>query len=144
MHEDIYVAIRDSFAVARRQLEDHARKQRGDIKQHEVPVHGSVSRVIAEEDHGFVALPDGREVYFHRNAVVDGGFAALKVGGEVRIEHATCESEKGAQATTSGRSASIILSTAERPARSRRCEARPRRTHARKASVDIIETYPNH
>lgn len=36
-HEDIYVAIRDSFAAARRQLEDHARRQRGDVKHHEIP-----------------------------------------------------------------------------------------------------------
>jgi ribosomal subunit interface protein len=99
-HEDIYVAIRDSFAAARRQLEDHARKARGDIKQHEVPRHGVVSKLIAEQDFGFVALPDGREVYFHRNAVVDDGFDGLAIGTEVRIEYAQNESEKGPQATT--------------------------------------------
>jgi hypothetical protein len=31
-HEDIYVAIRDAFDAAVRQLEDHARKLRGDVK----------------------------------------------------------------------------------------------------------------
>ena len=99
-HEDIYVAIRDSFAAARRQLEDHARKARGDIKRHEVPQHGTVARVIAEEDYGFVALSDGREVYFHRNSVVGGRFEDLEVGAEVRVEYAADESEKGPQATT--------------------------------------------
>lgn len=34
-HEDVYVAIRDAFDAARRQLEDIARVQRGDIKRHE-------------------------------------------------------------------------------------------------------------
>jgi len=33
-HEDIYVAIRDAFNAAGRQLEDHARKVRGEIKNH--------------------------------------------------------------------------------------------------------------
>jgi ribosomal subunit interface protein len=31
-HEDIYVAVRDCFDAVRRQLEDHARRQRGDVK----------------------------------------------------------------------------------------------------------------
>ena len=33
-HEDIYVVIRDAFDAARRQLQDHARIQRGDVKTH--------------------------------------------------------------------------------------------------------------
>jgi ribosomal subunit interface protein len=33
-HEDIYVAIHDAFDAARRQLEDHARLARGDVKTH--------------------------------------------------------------------------------------------------------------
>jgi ribosome-associated translation inhibitor RaiA len=36
-HEDIHVAIRDSFRAARRQLEDHVRRLRGDVKAHEGP-----------------------------------------------------------------------------------------------------------
>jgi ribosomal subunit interface protein len=35
-HEDVYVALRDAFDAAKRQLEDYARKMRGDIKTHEV------------------------------------------------------------------------------------------------------------
>jgi ribosomal subunit interface protein len=34
-HEDVYVAIRDAFDAARRQLEDHVRRLRGDVKTHE-------------------------------------------------------------------------------------------------------------
>jgi ribosomal subunit interface protein len=33
-HEDVYVAIRDAFNAAARQLEDHARRMRGDVKTH--------------------------------------------------------------------------------------------------------------
>jgi ribosomal subunit interface protein len=33
--EDVYVALRDAFDVAKRQLEEYARKIRGDIKTHQ-------------------------------------------------------------------------------------------------------------
>lgn len=33
-HEDVYVAVRDAFDAARRQLEDHIRRQRGEVKSH--------------------------------------------------------------------------------------------------------------
>lgn len=33
-HEDVYVAIRDAFAAATRQLEDHVRMRRGEVKHH--------------------------------------------------------------------------------------------------------------
>lgn len=33
-HEDVYVALADAFHAARRQLQDHANIQRGDVKNH--------------------------------------------------------------------------------------------------------------
>jgi ribosome-associated translation inhibitor RaiA len=33
-HEDPYVAVHDAFRAARRQLEDYARRRRGDVKHH--------------------------------------------------------------------------------------------------------------
>jgi ribosomal subunit interface protein len=33
-HEDVYVALRDAFNAAVRQLEDHTRRMRGDVKSH--------------------------------------------------------------------------------------------------------------
>jgi ribosomal subunit interface protein len=33
--EDVYIALRDAFDAAKRQLEDYARKIRGDVKKHE-------------------------------------------------------------------------------------------------------------
>ena len=33
-HEDVYVAIRDAFDAAGRQLEDFARRRRGEVKTH--------------------------------------------------------------------------------------------------------------
>jgi len=34
-HRDVFVAIRDAFDAARRQLEDYTRRRRGEIKAHE-------------------------------------------------------------------------------------------------------------
>jgi ribosomal subunit interface protein len=36
-HQDPYVALRDAFRAARRQLEDYERKRRGDVKRHSQP-----------------------------------------------------------------------------------------------------------
>ena len=36
-HEDVYVAIRDAFAAAARQLEEHGRIARGNVKTHQGP-----------------------------------------------------------------------------------------------------------
>lgn len=101
-HEDPYVAVRDAFDAAVRQLEDHERTLRGDVKRHEPPLlHGRVARFVAGEDYGFIETDDGQEVYFHRNSVVEGdggGFDRLRVGDEVRL--AVAEGEKGPQAST--------------------------------------------
>lgn len=98
-HEDIYVAVRDCFDATRRQLEDHVRRRRGDTKAHEVPGHGRVRNLIAEQDYGFIEASDGSEVYFHRNAVANHGFDRLRVGEEVRFSLHPGEGEKGPQAS---------------------------------------------
>ena len=36
-HEDVYVAIRDAFDAARRQIQDYAKIRRGQVKAHEPP-----------------------------------------------------------------------------------------------------------
>ncbi len=97
-HEDVYVAIRDSFAAIRRQLEDHERRRRGQVKAHEVPAHGCIIGLIPQEDYGKIETPDGRQIYFHRNSVIDADFDQLKIGDEVRFSEEMGES--GPQAST--------------------------------------------
>jgi cold shock CspA family protein len=99
-HSDVYVAIRDSFNALARQVEDHARIRRADVKAHEVPQHGRIVRIFPEQGYGFIETASGEEVYFHRNSVVEGDFSKLAVDSEVRLEIAYGESEKGPQATT--------------------------------------------
>ena len=37
------------------------------------------------EDFGRILTPDGREIYFHRNSLLNGNFDKLEVGDEVRF-----------------------------------------------------------
>ncbi len=97
-HEDVFVASRDAFNVIRRKLEDYARKQRGKIKAHEVPPHGEITEITPMLDYGKITTPDGREIYFHRNSVVDSDFDKLEIGHRVRFVETM--GEKGPQAST--------------------------------------------
>jgi len=97
-HQDVYVAVRDAFDAARRQLEDHLRVIRGRTKAHEVPPHGRVRQLWPAQDYGVIETPDGREVYFHRNSVVNGDFEKLDVGAEVRFAEEM--GENGPQASS--------------------------------------------
>jgi ribosomal subunit interface protein len=97
-HEDVYVAIRDAFQAARRQLEDHARQRRGQVKTHDAPAHGRIVELHPELQCGSLETPDGRRIYFHRNSVVNGGFDQLESGEKVRFVEQ--EGREGPQAST--------------------------------------------
>lgn len=83
--QDVYVALRDAFDAARRQLEDHGRRQRGDIKAHAPVLRGRVKRLVPEEGYGFIETPDGQELYFHRDNLAGNNFDKLMEGGEVQF-----------------------------------------------------------
>ncbi len=97
-HEDIYVAIRDAFDAARRRLEDYVRRHRRQVKAHEGAPRGLIVHLDAANDCGFIATPDGREIYFHRNSVVNADFDRLAPGDAVRFHEEG--GEKGPQAST--------------------------------------------
>ncbi|MDD2658716.1 MAG: HPF/RaiA family ribosome-associated protein [Methylococcales bacterium] len=83
-HENIYVAIRDAFNAATRQLEDYSRIQRGEVKIHNLESIGTILRLLPEKDHGFIQSEEGREIYFHRNSVAGKGFNWLAIGDKIR------------------------------------------------------------
>lgn len=96
--EDLHAAIVNSFDIAQRRLKEYAEKSRGDVKTHFEKPLAKVARIFPEEGYGFLVTPEGREVYFHRNAVLDGKFAALTVGTAVTfIEQ---PGDEGAQASS--------------------------------------------
>jgi len=97
-HEDVYVAIRDAFDAARRQLQDQLRESQGKVKVHETPPHGRITELRPLDDFGRITDSNGREIYFHRNSIVDADFDDLEIGAEVRfVEEA---GDEGPQAST--------------------------------------------
>jgi ribosomal subunit interface protein len=95
--EDLNAAIRDAFDAAERQVEEFSQRRRGEVKTTAVPPQGRVVRLFPEDGFGFLEAPDGREIYFHRNAVLE-GFETLEVGSEVRF--AEEQGIEGPQAST--------------------------------------------
>jgi len=95
---DVTFAINDAFRRARRQLNDQVRRMEGYVKTHEPEPLATVLRLDREGGFGFLQTPDGRELYFHRNSVLDGAFNRLEVG--VRVGFAEEQGEKGPQAST--------------------------------------------
>ena len=76
-------AINDAFKRARRQLQDQVRKLQGQVKHHDGPPIGTVVELDPLGEFGFIETNDGREIYFHRNSVLDGEFAHLVVNSRV-------------------------------------------------------------
>ncbi len=97
-NEDMYLAINDAFKETARKLEDYVRHRRGQVKQRVGPPQGRVVKILPDDGYGFLEDEDGREIYFHRNSVLDGAFAKLEVGSEVRF--AEEGGEKGPQASS--------------------------------------------
>jgi cold shock CspA family protein len=95
---DLNFALNDAFKRARRQLQDQARKLQGQVKQHEGPPLGTVKAIDPLGEFGFIEASDGREIYFHRNSVLNGGFSDLTVGA--RVTFAEEIGDKGPQAST--------------------------------------------
>ncbi|WP_343082144.1 HPF/RaiA family ribosome-associated protein [Ostreiculturibacter nitratireducens] len=93
-HEDLNVAIRDSFNAAQRQLQDHVRKSGPvHVKSHPEKHHGQVVRLFPDEGYGFIKTPGGLEVYFQRDSVVREDWERIDYLSEV--EFSLMDGEKG-------------------------------------------------
>jgi len=97
-HADVTFALNDAFKHARRQLQDRVRRVQGQTKHHEAAAIGKVVRIDPAGEFGFLEDRDAQKIYFHRNSVVDGGFARLRVGSQVAYTEEM--GEKGAQASS--------------------------------------------
>ncbi len=102
-HEDVYVALRDAFDSARRELEDFAREDRRQVKEHELPQHGRIARLMPEDGVGFIETPDGRELYFSRENVVYPEFGSLKEGMSVQFIEELAAEGRQAKRVSAGR-----------------------------------------
>lgn len=80
---DVHTSIRDAFRAAERQLKEFKRKLRGEVKPHDAQFQGQVSQLYPDQDHGFILTSTGTQLYFHRNALMEGAFDALTRGTPV-------------------------------------------------------------
>jgi cold shock CspA family protein/ribosome-associated translation inhibitor RaiA len=99
-HDDAYLAVRDAFNAAKRQLQERARKQRGEVKQHHAPPLGRVWHLVPTGRYGFILADDGTEVYFHEHALVGSDYDELEVGDELSYVVHEKEGLEGPQAST--------------------------------------------
>jgi ribosomal subunit interface protein len=99
-HDDLYIAIRDAFDAAERQLKDFSEKLRENRRKESrtEPPRAVVAKIFEEEGYGFLEATDGREIYFHKNALLNNELGDISVGAHV--EFAEEEGDKGPQATS--------------------------------------------
>lgn len=97
-HKYLRQAIRDAFKAAGRRLQDYARRQRGDTKHRESPPVARVNQLLKDKGYGFLVTPEGREIYFHKDSVLNRAFSRLSVGTTVVFTEE--QGEKGPQASS--------------------------------------------
>lgn len=98
-HEDVYAAVREAFRQMRRRLQEYGERQRGELKAQadDEQEHARVRVYFPQRGYGFLETVDGRDVYFHRNAVLEGAHE-IRVGQEVRFHEVPAND--GMQAST--------------------------------------------
>ena len=97
-HKQLRKAIDDAFNAAARRLQDYARRQRGDVKHLEPPPRARVRQLFRDKNYGFLVTEDGRDVYFHKDSVLNNAFGRLKIG--TLVSFAEEQGDKGLQAST--------------------------------------------
>jgi cold shock CspA family protein/ribosome-associated translation inhibitor RaiA len=97
-HADVLFAITDAFRRTGRQLQDQVKQLRGDIKVHQPQPLGRIARFDPNTGYGFIEAEDGREVYFHRNALI--GRSPQNIRPGARVSFVEESGEKGPQAST--------------------------------------------
>ena len=96
-YADLTFAVDNAFRRARRRLQDQARLMRGQTKQHENQPIGTVVRIDASGEFGFLEGADGQEIYFGRNSIL-GDASKIELG--TRVSYVEEMGEKGPQAST--------------------------------------------
>ncbi len=98
VRDDLYSVVKDAFGAARRRIKRLVEVRRGEVKRHFEQELEAVILRLFPQGFGFLETKGGREVYFHKNAVVDYGFEDLKVGMGVSFNEQP--GEKGPQASS--------------------------------------------
>jgi cold shock CspA family protein len=67
------------------------------VKLRQPRPQATIKQLFPDKGYGFLMTPEGREIYFHRESVLNRGFGRLKVGTIVTF--AEEQGEKGPQAS---------------------------------------------
>lgn len=98
-HEDVYAAMNDGFKAIEKQIDHFKQMRSGHNKRHvSVLQNGSVSKIDVQEEYGLIAMEDGTDFYFHKNAVHANRFSELGLGSKVRFSFIEGEGHEGPQA----------------------------------------------
>lgn len=85
--EDVNLAIHKAFDAARRALKEKKRKMDAVEVKPKPPVqHGTIDRVFADEDFGFIKGDNQREVFFQRDTLTKGDWEKMAPGTRVRFD----------------------------------------------------------
>ncbi len=96
--QPLSAVVREAFDALRRQLKKILERQRGDVKAHpDQEVGAIVDELEKSQGYGFLRTIDGRQIYFHKNAVTNNEFDRLTVGTGVRFSEEL--GDEGPQAT---------------------------------------------
>ncbi len=100
VYDDLQTVIRSAFDAARRQLQEYVERQRDEVKSHPLQETAAiVTKLFPEEGYGFIkTLDTGRDIYFHRNSVLNDDFDRLQLG--TGVQYAEEEGDRGPQAST--------------------------------------------
>ena len=99
MSDSLEKVIRYAFDAAKKQLEKITQKQRANVKQHpQQEVAAIVDRIFHEEGYGFLRTINGREIYFHKNSVLNKDFEKMETGMGVNFFEE--QGDEGPQAST--------------------------------------------
>lgn len=91
-------AVGEAFDIARRRLQDYARRRRGAVKASRRQPRGHVAQLFPIDEYGYIEAEDGHEVYFQKSSVLKGAFDRLTAGSPVSFVEEP--GEKGPQAST--------------------------------------------
>lgn len=99
LHEKLPAVLSGAFDAARHQLKKLVEKQQGQVKTHpQQEKEAFVIRLHTEKGYGFIKTQEGRELYFHRNSVLNDDFDRLEIGTGVR--YAADAGDEGPKAST--------------------------------------------
>jgi cold shock CspA family protein len=99
LHDPLPMMIRLAFQAAERQLKKLTSRQHYEIKSNVDPrAIATVVRLFPDQDFGFLQTSDNRDIYFHRNSVLNNEFERLIIGTTVRFVEEMGDS--GPQAST--------------------------------------------